>query len=765
MHESVRFSWDHSYNFVPNSDLFGLWWKRSNNHYRTSGDSRNCYLDPQSDVSLEIGNTVAFTASAQDSTGAALTPSPLISFVSTNPNVVQVASSGLACAGKWDSLTNPQICTPGPVGTAMVNATSGGVTSAPATIHVHQHIDSIAISPVSTSTPTPACVSTGGTLNYQVSAFNQGVDITSTVGPFNWNTFNATVATISTTASGLLPGQAQVKAVTPGMTTIFTAIAGVTGPPVTFITCPVTSISLALENTNQTSFTVASGSRNITATVFDSSNTQITPNLTWNSSDTAAFTAAGTTLGSASSVKSGSATIIASCLPPTCNIGFPTPQVIYPANVITATATNANGSATTATVWVASSECGVPDPATQVVVNSDDCVSTVAPVDTTSNTVGVGVDLPSIPNSIQFNRQGTSVYLGTNSGRLGAVGLSVVTPAANTQTAPTLTPVTTAPGKILAVSPDGTNIIVSDTTDTPNQVFVVNGTTLAASLPITGATAADFAPNNSKAFIVAGNNLYIYSATEALKKVPLTAPATSVTFLADGAFAYLAGGSLSKQLTVFKTCDNRPALDDGGNSEDISSLPSTPIFVKASPDNNRIFAFNNAGVDFIDVTTSGKPTPSFPVTATAAGCSPPVPSHAGGLPTVINQHQALGSSFNFGQGTLTPTQFIVHSSGTRAYILASNLTNIIVFNFDTQSTSSIQLSGNSTPIQASLSTDGKTLYVLARDLTTKVNSLHTIDTTLNADLNQIVLAQSLCHVRAGTTGTFTCDPDLVAVRP
>ena len=36
-----------------------------------------------------------------------------------------------------------------------------GVTSAPATVHVHQHIDSIAISPVATPTPTPACVSNG----------------------------------------------------------------------------------------------------------------------------------------------------------------------------------------------------------------------------------------------------------------------------------------------------------------------------------------------------------------------------------------------------------------------------------------------------------------------------------------------------------------------------------------------------------------------------------------------------------------------------
>jgi len=305
--------------------------------------------------------------------------------------------------------------------------------------------------------------STGGTLDYQVSAFNQGVDITSTVGPFNWSTFNATVATVNTTASGLLTGQARVAAVTPGMTNIFTTIAGVTSPSVQFITCPVVSISLALENTTQTSFTVASGSKNITATVTDSSNTQITPTLTWSTSDAAAFTASGTSTGSASFVKTGSATIIASCLPPSCNIGFPTPQVIYPENVITATATGTTGTATATTVWVASSECGVLDPTTQVVVNSDDCVSTVVPIDTSSNTLGVGVDLPVVPNSIQFPRQGGTAYLGTNSGRLGAVGLSIVTPAANTQTAPTIATLSTAPGKILAISPDGTTVIVSDT--------------------------------------------------------------------------------------------------------------------------------------------------------------------------------------------------------------------------------------------------------------------------------------------------------------
>ena len=746
-------------------------------------------LSPQPDASLETGGVLSFSAQAQDSGANPITPSPLISFVSSNPSVVQVAASGLACAGKWDSLTNPQICTPGPVGTAVVNAVSAGVSSAPATVHVHQHIDSIVVTPVPGQTPTPpplpdnvcsqpvpvfnTCFSKTKTFNYQAAACNRGNDITSSVGPFNWGAFNQSVATVSTTATGLLIGQSQVTAVNPGMTNIFAAVAGVNSPPVQFTTCPVKSISLTVGNTTQTSFIEASGTQSLTTTVVDSTDTEITGvPLTWSTSDAAAFTASGTSTGSAAAVKPGSATIIASCLPPNCNIGFSPSRAIYPENVITATATG-TGTAQNTTLWLASTECGVLNPTTQVVTNSDDCISTIVPIDTATGITGAGTNLPVVPNSIQFDRQGSKAYLGTNSGRLGTVGLSIVTPA-STSSAATTASLPSAPGKVLAISPDGKNVIVSDTVDTPNQVFVVTSSATAASLPITGATAADFAPDSSKAYIVAGNNLYVYSPTEALKKITYTDPVRSVTFLADGAFAYLAGGSAPKQITVLKTCDNQPAFDDDHNSQDIPSpsipaLTAVPIFLKASSDNKRIFAFNTSGIDFIDVTTMGKPFPTATVSATAAGCEPPAPSATpplpGGLPTVINEFKPQLSSFNFGQGTFTPTQFIVASSGTRAYILASDLSNIIILNSDSQPPSSIQLSGNSVPLRASLSTDGKTVYVLARDTVTKVNSIHVIDTTINTDINQILLSQSLCHPRTGVGGTFTCNADLIAVRP
>ncbi len=727
-------------------------------------------LIPQPDVSVEIGGVVSFTSAAQDSSGTPLSPSPLISFSSSDPSVVQVAASGLACAGKWDSLTNPQICTPGAVGTAVVNAVSEGVSSPPATVHVHQHIDSIAISPVPGQTISPdACnlgsafagtigISRTKTLNFQATAYNRaggpapGTDITNSVGPFSWTALNssASVITFSTSASDLKAGQVKVTANNPGMTGIFASIAGVNSPPLQLITCPVQAISLAVQNTNQTSFTEQSPSKTVTATVSDSSGADITGvPLVWSTSDASAFTA---NAGAVTSVRPGSATVIASCTPPTCNFGFPTPLAIYPQNVIRGTATG-TGTLQTTTVWLASTECGTLDPTTQAVVNDDSCVSMIFPIDTATGITGIGADLPTVPNSIQFDRQSARAYLGTDSGRLGVVGLSLVTPPTTAGNGPAVASVTAAPGKLLAISPDGQRVIVSDTVDTPNQVSVVTGfggTPTATALPISGATAADFAADSSKAYIVAGTNLYIYSPTEALRKMTLAAPAKDVTFLSNGAFAYLAMGSGSPQVATYKTCDNDVARNPSGTVQTVTALPGPPQFIKTLPDATGILALSSPGISLISVA-------SAPV-----GCAGQSVAAPGGLPTVQN---GAVTSFNFGQGNFTPLQFIVASSGMRAYTVASDLSNIIVFNIDSGTTSTIQLSGNSLPIQASLSTDGKTLFVLAKDTVTGVNSVHVLDTALNADTNQFALSQSLCHGGFGISTTFTCRPNLIAAKP
>jgi len=52
------------------------------------------------------------------------------------------------CAGSWDSLTAPTVCTPGPAKAIQLTASSGGATSAPITVFVHQHIERLVASPL-----------------------------------------------------------------------------------------------------------------------------------------------------------------------------------------------------------------------------------------------------------------------------------------------------------------------------------------------------------------------------------------------------------------------------------------------------------------------------------------------------------------------------------------------------------------------------------------------------------------------------------------
>src|ERR1700693_5608535 len=109
-------------------------------------------LNPSTPVSLTVGSTSqAFTATTQNNTGTAVTTP--VQFISSNTSVLTIASNGIACAGTWDSLSVPQICTPGPVGVAVVTATSHGISSPPTTVYVHQRIDKISISPIPGQTP------------------------------------------------------------------------------------------------------------------------------------------------------------------------------------------------------------------------------------------------------------------------------------------------------------------------------------------------------------------------------------------------------------------------------------------------------------------------------------------------------------------------------------------------------------------------------------------------------------------------------------
>jgi len=670
-------------------------------------------ISPTTNLSMEIGTNQAFTAGALDSAGQSITEP--IFFQSSNTAVVTVANNGLACAGSWDSLSSPQICTPGPVGIAQVTATAQGVSSPPTTVYVHQHIDKLVVSSFllpNQPPPTYPCFSVGQFGNYQATAYSRGIDgpidITSTVGVFNWQVVPTGVATISTTATGLLQGQVQATAKVPGLTSIYATIGTTNSVPTSFTTCPVQSIALVVTASTSTSKT-------ITPTVIDTvGQTILGVPLTWSSSEPASATVSSGLI-TASSTTGGTSTIIGSCTPPTCNMGIFPSQPIYPQNVVTmsVSGTTAKGG----TVYVSSTSCGT----------TDGCFSTIVPITTPANTLGTFVTLPATPNSLVFDRKGAKAYLGTNSGLLGSAGLAVFDVASNS-----VTPFPALPGKVLAVSPDGNKVIISDTApaDGPSRVFVFDSTNRSnVTFQITGATAADFSPDSLKAYIVAGSTLYVYSKLDALRIVPLGAPANAVSFLSEGAFAYVAGGAPSSS-TVWRTCDN--------GSADKIGLPATPSFITTLPDATRVLALTPPAVDIINVNTG----PNGP-----SGCTPAVSD------TV--------STFNLGQGNFVPKQLIVSQDGSTAYVIASNLGSILVFNIAGETTSAISLAGNANPLTAALTPDGTLLYVGASD-----GTLHVVDIVAGGDIQQISFSPaSLCQNSVGQPDPVTCYPDLVGVKP
>jgi hypothetical protein len=161
-------------------------------------------LSPGAPVSLTLGTTASFSATAQNSGGQGI--SATFTFQSSDTSILNFSPSGSACAGTWNAPFY-SVCSPLGTGVAQVTATAGGITSAPTYVFVHAPVDQIQLSVVPQNNPPapctgqqnipPACTPTGAQVSgcftanqpqtLQATAYSQGHDITSSVGPFSWN--------------------------------------------------------------------------------------------------------------------------------------------------------------------------------------------------------------------------------------------------------------------------------------------------------------------------------------------------------------------------------------------------------------------------------------------------------------------------------------------------------------------------------------------------------------------------------------------------
>jgi len=680
-------------------------------------------LSPASSASMDVGAILGFAATPLNSINRIIaTP---VSFESSNTAVLTIASNGLACAGTWNSLSTPQICTPGPVGTAQVTATAQGISSPPTTVYVHQHIENITISLIPGQTPPNSqnCFSKTQIVNYQASAFTRGgtglIDITPTVGPFSWQALTANVvtlnvATLAKPISGLLPGQVQATANVPGTSPFIASVSGVNSTPLSFNTCAVQSVQLTVDNNAQINqiVLIKGAGKTVGATVTDVAGIPITGvPLTWSSSNPASVIVSSS--GAVSTPGVGGASVIASCTPPMCNIGLTPLTPIYPETALQVVVTPPANTTTpvSSTLLASSTGCGV----------LEGCVTILVPIAIPANAVGNAVSLPATPNSLLFDRQGRNAYLGTNLGEFGTKGLMVASGTSS------VSENKSAPGNVLAISPDGSRVIVSDTAETPNQVFVVSSTGATVALNIGGATAAAFSPDNLKAFIVAGQKLYIYSALEALRSVPLGATATDVAFLASGLVGYIVDSS---GVTFRPTCDSTsptlaPPVTVSGATM-IRPLPNALNSTTPPPSGNEMLVLAPPNANIVTATPFGSPVLGTP------GCP-----HPRGFVTISN---SVAPPVNFGPANFTAKQLIVSPDGRRAYLLANELGSVLVYNIFDQTPSVFGLLNNATPLALGLSPDGSNLYVGASD-----GEIHVIDTQTDTELNQISLPTTVAN--------------------
>ena len=512
-----------------------------------------------STLSLNQGDVLGITATVLDSNGAAATNPKAITFTTDNAAVATVTSTtGGVCGGVWDA--NNIVCAPGQVGTAKITATSGTLSNS-ITVFVHKKVDRVVV-----TTPTAVCKSVGQTLQLSAAAFSNGVDVTSTVGPFSWG--NSTLGIANIDANGLL------TALAPGAGQIFATVSNVSSVPTTYTTCAVRTIHLHASGAANTAFTLASlgATQQLVADVVDTAGVTITPTLTYVSNGPGIATVSAAGLVTANTP--GTAGVIAECTG-SCNAGLP---AVY-SDVAVATVSGTNST----TVYVTGTGT------TQLI-----------PIDSGTHTAGTAIVLPAQPNSILFTPLATTAYLGSSS---GFMTLSAVSNSATQNTS--------FPGKVIAVSPNGNRALIADANAVYSINFGTSGST--ETLSVTGATAAAFFPDSSHAYIIGGGNLYVYTPGAGnLGVISIGAAAKDVQISPSGAFGFIANG-VTNSIIAKATCDTSGA--------GTFNTPGIPTQLGFTPDGAKIIAADSPGIDVLTRSSLAQPGCPPPLSAAVSSAN------------------------------------------------------------------------------------------------------------------------------------------------
>ena len=781
-------------------------------------------LSPALNTSLQVGNTINFTATAQNAAGTSVRAT--FEYTSNDTSILTVAPNGVGCAGSWD--INFTICTPGKIGVAQVIAKTQGATSEPTFVFVHPHIDRVTVKGVLLNNLPiqEPCLSQSQTMTVEAHAFNQDTDITASVGPFAWTADNPTVVNLIplvNNAYNFPTNQATAIAVNPGLTQVHANVDGVSSisfqqpnppnisaPPVVFDffeTCPIQNIALEIGHagSDQTSFAVSKGtSQTVIATVTDVMGSSSLPNttngvtlsripLTWSASQPAAVSlghglhALLQRLNTIGRSRFGDRVLLSAGLqhriPTRPGRTFSRLRRLHVRNTFThfspkspvARHSYRNRStlsplplhttaAISALVTATSATSASAILATSLgcaLVPPETCSTGIYSFSSAKAVSNNASPMPTAPNSLLFDLAGDKVFMGSD------FGAQLINPTNLGTQSGAFTPLNTVTGRVLAISNNGNFAVFSDTVHNPNQVYIANVTNsssaTAVALNISGASAAAFSPDGLKTFIFGfdtNNNPNLYVYSTFQALQVIPLPAQTSV----NAITFSTNGAFAYVV--------EPSEGGAGPAVTVYNTCDNQPFTDTLTGRHDIpltappvaFRALPDGVHFIALESDGT-LESF--TASITGIPPATLSQAAtSLCPMTVGHSLPTQRIDLGQGSIQPINFFVSADGTLIYVVARDRGSILVYNANTGGVSGIPLIGtsNPTPISADISVDGSTILIAATD-----GLMHQIDTTFGgADVAQVPfpnLSNFQNPFCTFTPASGACILDVVAARP
>jgi hypothetical protein len=718
-------------------------------------------------------------------------------------------NAGKLCAGNWNRNTGGGIpdyttCNPtGRSGVVYIVATGGGATSNPLPIFVHPKVTSVIL-----GSPTPNdqcsatdpdsldqssnccplskqatvksdllydgsfCVSQGKTAQITGRAYDaNGNNVTCKVGHLSFAAQSTSIVTID--ENGVATAQQ------PGSTVVSADLTQAGSSAGFFSTCAPTSISLSVPSATGPSTNVVVNQNTpqpLTVVAKDKNDVTLTGlNLTFVS--TTPITIPVSSSGTITPAFPGAAGVTALCQPPTCNpspnnaIGLLGNGKPITSNAVDVTTPGANSSL----LWIASTQSRY-----------------ILPIDLANPTVGTPVRLPFAPNSMVISNDGSSIYMGT------PTELMIF----NASTNSLLREDASVAGRVLAISPDGGSLIISDprkqliylysTATSSSSGTGTSGSSGSTTTPIATsnyggvATHAQFSTDSQTVYITLAtpdpsdptnpdkftptNQLLVHSTFTGWSQIALPNPASDVAITVPGVGAYLAGSP-----TTGRSYCPSTTITGTGSSQSVASNQYYPLADTESVTTDRVAATND-GEHIIGASISNGGTISDLVFKSPLPPPPPTgdPNNpvsgspvTGPCPSVVapDYFTQFRDALNTHPLGVTPdriTGVIPTTNSSLAFVTYTGSGSLPAYSPASGTVTQVTIQGATAPVAGTISADDLTFFVG----TSGDNKVHLIDTKTLADNPAKAIAPNLpLYINNNDDKNTIVTPNLIVQHP